>query len=207
MEEDFRPVELYGGYMQSVIPPFFDDASDFRQIPDHQEVFVHQETGCCLIIELNARQPSVSNEEAAEFFFKDLAQASGAVDFRVEQKRPLGVEDLPFISNDPNGKKIYACCSSGKQVVAKFNEEGRENTIHVEQAILRVAPPISTEVLITLSAPVVIHPASSEARSVKRCLTAQEARLIHSSFVRALKVNDWALFVPEGEAERGDSAE
>lgn len=30
---------LYGGAMTAAVPKTFDDVSDFRQVPDHQEVF------------------------------------------------------------------------------------------------------------------------------------------------------------------------
>ncbi|KAL2785186.1 putative Ran-interacting protein Mog1 [Aspergillus keveii] len=53
--------ELYGGAINAVIPGGWLDASDLRQIPDHQELFLSPTTLSNLIIEINER---VSEETA-----------------------------------------------------------------------------------------------------------------------------------------------
>jgi hypothetical protein len=37
-QEKWRPVELYGGAITAQFPERFVDVSDFRPVPDHQEV-------------------------------------------------------------------------------------------------------------------------------------------------------------------------
>ena len=50
-----RGVELYGGAMSIELPETFRNAAEFRQIPDHQEVFVDHETENSIIIEILER--------------------------------------------------------------------------------------------------------------------------------------------------------
>ncbi|KAL3461389.1 hypothetical protein BJX64DRAFT_260970 [Aspergillus heterothallicus] len=49
--------DLYGGAIKAVIPQGWLDASDLRQIPDHQELFLSPTTLSNFIIELNERVP------------------------------------------------------------------------------------------------------------------------------------------------------
>ncbi|KAL3446599.1 hypothetical protein BJX65DRAFT_296187 [Aspergillus insuetus] len=57
----FTHKELYGGAINAGIPEGWLDASDLRQIPDHQEIFLSPTTLSNLIIEINQR---VSEETA-----------------------------------------------------------------------------------------------------------------------------------------------
>jgi hypothetical protein len=44
--------ELYGGAIKLNLPTSYDDVSNFRQVPDHQEVWVDRDSNTSLIVEL-----------------------------------------------------------------------------------------------------------------------------------------------------------
>ena len=44
--------ELFGGGISLKVPVDFEDVSDFRQVPDNQEVFVSKHSDATLIVEL-----------------------------------------------------------------------------------------------------------------------------------------------------------
>jgi hypothetical protein len=44
--------ELFGDGIKIKVPKSFKDVSDFRQVPDHQEVFVSGDSDASLIVEL-----------------------------------------------------------------------------------------------------------------------------------------------------------
>lgn len=44
--------ELFGGALGIKVPKDFKDVSEFRQVPDHQEVYVSNDSDDSLIIEL-----------------------------------------------------------------------------------------------------------------------------------------------------------
>lgn len=54
--------DLYGGAISADIPASFLDASDLRQIPDHQEVFLSKSTLTSVIFEINEYQSSGAAE-------------------------------------------------------------------------------------------------------------------------------------------------
>lgn len=89
------PRPLFGGAMSILIPSQWRDVSEIRQVPDNQEVFqdcifadgsiVHSELGIqgsggCVVIEILEREDGLNDDNAAEFFFKDLAEANGSID-------------------------------------------------------------------------------------------------------------------------------
>jgi hypothetical protein len=67
----FETRELYGGAITASIPSTYIDASDIRQIPDHQEVFLSNATLSSLIFEINefVKQPDPA---ALYFHFTDV---------------------------------------------------------------------------------------------------------------------------------------
>jgi len=58
--------ELYGGAIVVALPDDVVDASDLRQIPDHQEVFLRQKTLTSIIFEINEYQGSGTVASAGE---------------------------------------------------------------------------------------------------------------------------------------------
>ncbi|KAJ5082858.1 hypothetical protein N7532_011901 [Penicillium argentinense] len=73
--------DFFGGAIRGVVPQRWIDASNLREIPDHQELFLSPETLSNLIIEINQR---VSQEDALSAFTTlsqqnpSLAAANGA---------------------------------------------------------------------------------------------------------------------------------
>lgn len=49
---DLEERELFGSGIKILVPKDFKDVSDFRQVPDHQEVFVSNDSDATLIVEL-----------------------------------------------------------------------------------------------------------------------------------------------------------
>lgn len=83
-----KPAELFGGAITTVVPESFVDASNFREVPDNQEVFVSmsdEDADVSIIVDILERvepEGAVSEEEedmkAMEVHFADvLAERSG----------------------------------------------------------------------------------------------------------------------------------
>lgn len=71
--------------------------SDMRVVPDHQEVFVNNDTDCSLIVELNSRTDDVDDAGIARYLFEDLGEANGcsAGDMQVDFEQELPDDALP----------------------------------------------------------------------------------------------------------------
>ncbi|RNF10274.1 Ran-binding protein [Trypanosoma rangeli] len=202
-----REVELFGGAIRCRLPATAVDVSDFRQVPDTQEVYTEAETGVCIIIELLARQADVLDEDCGAFFFSDLARANDCRDgdFTLDAQQPLAPADYPHVAQLPCGaaaasgrRCAYGCVTSGLQRISKFkNERGKDNEVFVALAVLRFLPSISSDVLLSVSAPQWIHPESSEACVVRHLRGREEVLAVLHRAVSSFEVRDWSLFVPE----------
>lgn len=192
--------ELFGGAMSWTMPYGFLDVSDFRQVPDNQEVFTHDGTGVCIIIELLARQP-VDNVDCGEFFFNDLASSNDSKRTVITSPQaPLDSRAIPKIATQASeGAHCgFACMVGGTQLVSKFtNEAGRENEIFVAMGILRFPPRVSTDILVTVTAPQKVAAGSTDVRVVQQVYDPNAAFDLLRQLLLTLSVNDWGLFVAE----------
>lgn len=198
MPEDYaadRP--LFGGAISSTFPLRFQDVSNIRQVPDHQEVFVDPARDESLIFELLDLKLDVADTGSATWFLQDLAteqEAEGTM--LIEQSGVIEADGLCF-------RNIPAVITSavGQMAISK-ERQGREaqNIVRVYLANLRLKE-VGTDVLITAYEPVVINPLSESASTVgaglavpaiqSGCMPMSEVfKLALSSF----KVNDWSLF-------------
>jgi hypothetical protein len=73
---DVTTKELYGGAMAVALPKPYVDASDLRQIPDHQEVFLSHETLTSVIFEINQYVETSTETSAIQFHFTDVIEKS-----------------------------------------------------------------------------------------------------------------------------------
>ncbi|KAK6931218.1 Ran-interacting Mog1 protein [Dillenia turbinata] len=69
---------LFGGAISSTFPLRFQDVSDIRQVPNHQEVFVDPARDESLIFELLDFKNDVGDHGSASWFLQDLAVEQNA---------------------------------------------------------------------------------------------------------------------------------
>jgi hypothetical protein len=182
---------FFGGAITCQLTPDDDwrDVSDVRQVPDHQETWQDIE-GRLLVVEILDRQSSVTDEQAAAYFFQDLAESNG-------MKAPG--TDLQFTSQPelmnlagaglPDSAKI--CFGTGYQKVALGKEHdiaGNPRTqqvqsIRVELCAIRL-PSVGTDLLVTLSSP------SDENLQE----TSSQPTEVFARILGSWKIEDWTLF-------------
>jgi Ran-interacting Mog1 protein len=68
----FTTRELYGGAITAQLPEDYIDASDLRQVPDHQEVFLSPKTLTSVIFEINQYVKTTNDANAVHFHFNDV---------------------------------------------------------------------------------------------------------------------------------------
>lgn len=89
--------ELFGGAMSFDLPSNFHDISSLRQVPDHQEVFMDQESDASIVLELLSYEDSVSHEDVPKYYFDDLVtmnkvrKFSNSISIRIRVK----IFDIP----------------------------------------------------------------------------------------------------------------
>ena len=64
--------DLYGGHMSIDLPPHWKSMADLMPVPDNQEVFVCQQTGWTLIIEIN--EPPTVTDPILTYYWNEMAE-------------------------------------------------------------------------------------------------------------------------------------
>ncbi|XP_042497322.1 ran guanine nucleotide release factor [Macadamia integrifolia] len=194
---------LFGGAISSAFPLRFQDVSNIREVPDHQEVFVDPARDDSMIFELLDLKHDVQDNRSAAWFLQDLATEQNAEGSMViEQSGVVEVHGLCY-RNLP----AIVTTAVGQMAISK-GRQGREaqNIVRVYLANFRLKE-VGTDVLITAYEPIVINPLSESALTVgaglatpamqSGCIPMAE---VFKSAVSSFKVHDWNLFGAGGSA-------
>ncbi|KAK9116756.1 hypothetical protein Sjap_015703 [Stephania japonica] len=188
---------LFGGAISSAFPLRFEDISNIRQVPDHQEGFADPSRDESLVFELLDLKTDVEDGGSAAWFLQDLAGEQNAeAGEMLEQSVVFEVEGLRHRNNP-----AIITTATGQMAISK-GRQGREaqNIVKVYLANIRLKE-VGTDVLITAYEPVLINPFSVSASTVGAGLTvpATQSGLLPMAevfkiAVTSFKVHDWSLF-------------
>lgn len=188
---------LYGGAISSSFPPRFQDVSNIRQVPDHQEAFVDPSRDESLIFELLDFKHDVADNNSAVWFLQDLATEQDAEGgMLIEQSGVLEAIGLCY-----RNTAAVVTTAVGQMAISK-GRQGREaqNVVRVYLANLRLKE-VDSDVLISAYEPLVINPLSESANAVGAgvAVPASESGYmpvaeVFKLAVSSFKVNDWGLF-------------
>lgn len=188
---------LFGGKISCTFPHRFQDVSNIREVPDHQEVFADPNRDESLIIELLELKPDVADNGSAAWFLQDLASeqdAEGSV--VIEQSGVLEAPGLMY-----NNVPAVVTTVVGQMAISK-GQQGREaqNLVKVYLANLRLKG-VDTDVLVTAYEPIVINPLSESADTVGAGVAVPAAQAgclpmdeVFKLAVTSFRVHDWGLF-------------
>ncbi|KAI9169163.1 hypothetical protein LWI28_007998 [Acer negundo] len=188
---------LFGGAIASTFPHRFQDVSNVRQVPDHQEVFVDPARDESLIFELLDFKDDVGDNGSAAWFLQDLATEQDAEGCTLLEQS--GVVEAPGLRyrNIP----AVVTTAAGQMAISK-GRQGREaqNIVKVYLANFRLKE-VVTDVLVTAYEPILINPLSESANTVGAGLAVPAAQSgimplteVYKLAVSTFKVNDWSLF-------------
>jgi hypothetical protein len=187
--------EFYGGAITCEIPSDWRDVSDVRQVPDHQECWQEMD-GAVLVVEILERQ-NVPDLNAADFFFRDLAEANGAVlpqdgNFVVKPISGAGAnEEIKKVQALPSDATIVSGVGSQKVAMGRDTDiagnprQQEVRWIQVNLAAYRLQSK-NTDLLVTMSVPLGSVP------SPDAFPTNFDERFVR--IFSSLKIQDWSLF-------------
>ena len=204
---------LFGGAITANLPPSYGDVSNVRQIPDHQEVFVDNESEASVIVELLQLESSFQDLEAIRHHFQDLADANEATDTKIISEGSFTAEE--FIPSLTAVDCKHALI--GKQTVGKYRTrpDMEVDEVYIILVLVRLAN-VSTDLLVSMNIPArVLSPTTTTTANnnttssnftepelnVAQLLPSNETDMtIHKNvstmrdFVNSLHVADWGLF-------------
>jgi hypothetical protein len=211
--------QLFGGAMEiSSLPDSFVDVSNFREVPDNQEVFAKLQEGSgeettkalgsinpsplSLIIEL--LDFDTSGDDPSVVIFQDLSESNEARASNIVTKsRPVDIlENIPELAANVSKRKIHGieCLKSvGVQRVPSkaLRNQSAEDIVMILLAVIRL-PSVRTDISLSVNAPlrtVLSESLQSFDFSEEDAQTQQEAEDLLSSTLKCFQIKDWGLFV------------
>ncbi|KAI8917377.1 Ran-interacting Mog1 protein-domain-containing protein, partial [Entophlyctis helioformis] len=155
---------LYGGAMTAAVPANFVDASQLREVPDHQEVFVDMTGESSMIVELLEAEDGDNVVMSAQRHYAQLADDNDATgpDARVVSVQEISAAQLPQALQQAKVALLV-----GVQRIAKFRERGEaaKNTVGIYLGIMHL-PTVGTDVLVTFNQTIEVGSHSSSQHSV-----------------------------------------
>lgn len=150
--------ELFGGTIECTLPSTFVSASDIRQTPSYQEVFVHKDlTNTSLIIEIlepidlpvsikTSEDKGTKGEQDVKASFEDETMNNMAVAHFEEisaandaQSYDVDMKSLKFSTNTNNKVfKFQTARVKGTQQVFKFGKMDHLDTVRMWVGVIRV---------------------------------------------------------------------
>ncbi|KAG1671992.1 hypothetical protein FOA52_013365 [Chlamydomonas sp. UWO 241] len=185
--------DLFGGAMSMSLPSRLVDVSDYRPVPDHQEVWADGATDQSLVVEL-VEAAAAEAGACGRFYFDDMASVNDSGESSVRGVEELGLASLPSL---PGVEGLYACLVTGTQLVSKSRQDSdASNAVLLLLAVLRL-PKVGSDLLITLNTPLHISEHSTSAENVNATGVQQGADLARPlllSMLVSLSIRDWGLF-------------
>ena len=96
MQQAAGITNLFGGALQCLIPVGFVDISQFRQVPDNQEVFADANKDQSICIEIVERI-NLEDNKIGHFYFHALAKDSDADEVCMLDEKLLNKQEVPLI--------------------------------------------------------------------------------------------------------------
>ncbi|KAL4251637.1 MOG1 family protein [Abortiporus biennis] len=171
--------QLFGGAITVLLPTDLIDASDLRQIPDTQEVFLYPHSGVSIIVEVLKKTEPSDLKEAARFHFDALAHDNSA-----QSSTVIATNIVP---NDRGDETPSAVVLAGKQNVSKFNTQTPDE-IQIFLALYRIEQK-NVDLVMTMNVPV----RASDGGEVPR-EQAIAAEKTFETAAKSLKILDFGLF-------------
>ncbi|EIN03631.1 Mog1p/PsbP-like protein [Punctularia strigosozonata HHB-11173 SS5] len=180
----FGQRDLFGGAITAVIPTRLIDASDLRQVPDTQEVFLCPDSDVSIIFEILERVQPDDPQDAAKFHFDSVAHDNSALSSSVDS---VFVSSSPSAGNDTPSPVTLI----GNQLVAKFNRTTPDR-VRILLALYRVQRPnVNIDFVVTCNVP--INPALPD-EQIAGDQAYQSAKKDFEQVVQSLLIVDYGLF-------------
>ncbi|EST05064.1 Ran-interacting Mog1 protein [Kalmanozyma brasiliensis GHG001] len=172
---------LFGGAITVELPKGFIDASDFRQVPDNQEVLVRDDSDISLIIEVLQLATDEGADEnldkAVRFHFSSLAHDNSASSSTVHETHTISQATIPPATPQP-------ATLTGTQLVRKFGKATEpEEPVNIRVALWRL-PAKGIDLVLSVNEP-------GKTQDTPQASQAQDA---FESAAASLCIRDWDLF-------------
>jgi hypothetical protein len=187
-----EPVSFYGGAITTAFTAKYIDVSNFRVVPDHQEVWTEdaQTTPLALICEINEYKSGLSDDACGQFFFDDLATLNGATspDRRTLSSSTVRTAGSGIAPRLPPETPVVVV--KGSQIVDRRSDGRVQKEVTMWLGAIRL-PQYTSDILITLTLP---HAEVDDCAVAPTTEALQKAEQMFATVFEHFEVKNWGLF-------------
>ena len=195
---DYVTKDLYGGAITVSLPKDYVNASDLRQIPDHQEVFLSTKTLTNLIFEINQYVKQPSDTAAVHFHFTDVIAEPDTVAGTLEEPTKVNMANASMkdftayaLQGGIISPEIDKNAALSLPVEWQQNPQMKELATMVYQLVVRMEK-YGTDLCVRLNVPMKEMKNQEEVEKEEGF-----AKQMIGKIVGSLEVKDFALFGTE----------
>ncbi|KAH9483758.1 Ran guanine nucleotide release factor [Psilocybe cubensis] len=171
--------ELFGGAIIAKTALDLTDASDLRQVPDNQEVFMYPNFNISIVVEILQKVDHSHFNDAIRFHFDSLAHDNSA--------RSSEVQSVSVIPNDRGDETPSVAVLKGVQYIPKFNHTTPDK-VEILMGLYRVESK-GIDLVVTFNVPLeTVDGGAVDSGGL------QKAEADFDTFVRSLRILDFDLF-------------
>ncbi|KAF2870969.1 hypothetical protein BDV95DRAFT_494373 [Massariosphaeria phaeospora] len=182
----FQTAGLFGGAITVDLPAGFGDASNIRQIPDHQEVWLDGNGYSSIVFEILERVDKPSDEEALQYHFADLVDDTGDSTNVLCQ----GKSGMPKIPSNP-----VLTLSFIQTPQSNPNPKRKEPEFVAIHLLLLRLPAQATDILATINVPHYAGEYVKPAEGQGGTSLMRDGETVKAKILESFDIKDWGLFV------------
>jgi hypothetical protein len=184
---------LFGDALSICLPSRFVDVSQWRQVPDHQEVLADADSDQSVVVECNLRLQCADSDAAAEHI-EELAAASSSSAVRILSQVPLPASSLPSLLRPAS----FASLLTADMLVSKYRDDSSlANTVRVRLLLLRLREE-DTDLLVVLNTPLRWAEGGAVDAASRRVVSEEETQRVMQQIMDTLSIHDYSLFSQSG---------
>ncbi|KAF1973547.1 Mog1p/PsbP-like protein [Bimuria novae-zelandiae CBS 107.79] len=179
----FKKVELYGGAITVDLPAAYGDASQIREVPDHQELYLDENGYTGVIFEILEYVDNLTDAEALQYHFADLVDGTGDSTNMLEQSHAT----MAKVSNKP----VYTL-SFIQTPPPPDRPRKTPDFVAILLLLLRLKEQ-GTDIMVTINIP--HYPGEYEkAGAGEKTALMREGDEVAKKVLETFEVRDWGLF-------------
>ncbi|KAF7457732.1 Ran GTPase binding protein [Cryptosporidium felis] len=179
---------LYGGAIAINVPSNFDDISNIRDVPSHQEVFVDRNSECSIIVELlDSAETIEQGSNLAEYYFNDISEYNCSL-----SKKLIISEPLVFHSSD----LCVSTCFGIQSLEKRYDDKTQKEELNLYILVIRINS-VKTDVVISFNNPIVDRSSKPDTESSLKTIKYSQRVVgeIMAKILETFEIKDYELFI------------
>ncbi|KAF1837956.1 Mog1p/PsbP-like protein [Decorospora gaudefroyi] len=186
----FTTTPLFGGAITVRLPSTYTDASQIRQIPSHQEVYLDSGGYSSIVTEILEYVDEPSDEAALQYHFADLVDGCGDETSVVDDDEQKGVVRMERLPNNP--VRTLTFLQTPPTPPSHPTRKTPEFT-YIHLLLLRLKDQ-ATDIIIQINTPHYANEYEKPSEAGAETELMRESKAVRDEILKSFEIREWGLF-------------